>query len=155
MGCVEVHAAGRSDLRTVVASDATFPPFGGIIRRVLNHNEMNIKSLALSAFIALSSLTGVAAQAAPTTCAFRNSAELHEFYCDHTIRTNANGHKVNDFTFFDGDQRHDVSIIFWMNNGQHEYAEVFIDGKRIPMQSYTAKNGSWCVSNNSHQFCFQ
>ena len=114
---------------------------------------MNFKSLALSALVALSTV-GVAAEAAPTKCALRDSEGLVEFTCDHSVRRNANGHNVNDFTFFDGGKRYDVSIIFWMNNGQHEYAEVFIDGERTAMSSYEAKNGAWCVSNNSTQFCY-
>ena len=114
---------------------------------------MNFKSLALSALVALSTV-GVAAEAAPTTCALRDSEGLVEFTCDHSVRRNANGHNVNDFTFFDGGKRYDVSIVFWMNNGEHEYAEVFMDGERTAMSSYEAQNGAWCVSNNSTQFCY-
>ena len=135
--------------------ELTHPANAGFLRVYSLHSyTLNFKSLALSAVIALSSLTGVAAQAAPTTCALRTAQDLEEFTCDHSVRTNANGHKVNDFTFFDGSTRYDLSIIFWMNRGEHKYAEVFMDGKRIAMSSYAAKNGAWCVSNNTTQFCY-
>ena len=114
---------------------------------------MNFKSLALSALVALSSFGGVAAQAAPTTCAFRDSQDLVEFTCDLNVRTNANGHTVNDITYFGGGRRYDVSVIFWSDNGNMEYAEVFFNGKRVAMESYVAKNGAWCVSNNATQLC--
>ena len=118
---------------------------------------LNIKSLALSAAVALSTLTGVAAEAAPTTCALRNSntRDLVTFTCDHNLRHNANGHKVNDITFFDGDKRYDVSIIYWVNDDgtQIEYTEVFSQGKRTVMAGYIAKNGSWCASNAGYQLC--
>ena len=123
----------------------------------LSFHTLNIKSLAISAVIALSSLTGVAAEAAPTKCALRNSntRELVTFTCDHSMRHNANGHKVNDITFFNGDNRYDISIIYWLQNDgrQIEYAEVWMNGKRTVMNGYIAKNGSWCASNAGFQFC--
>lgn len=109
-------------------------------------------AIAASTVIASAALVAPA-DAAPTTCALRTESNLEEFACDHSIRVNANGHKVNDIAFFDGRQRYDVSIIYWTENGAHEYAEVFINGQRTAMESYTAKNGSWCVSNNATQLC--
>ena len=115
---------------------------------------MNIKSLALSALVALSTFGGVAAQAAPTTCALRNSEDLIEFTCDHSLRTNANGHTVNDITFFDGGKRYDWSVIFWTDkSGNPTYAEAWHNGERIVTDAYIAKNGSWCLSNNGSQLC--
>ena len=114
----------------------------------------NIKSLAFSALVAISTFGGSAVQAAPTTCALRTSSDLEKFTCDHIVRVNANGHKVNDITFFDGNKRYDFSVIYWMNDDNtHNYAEVFYNGDRTPMTSYTAKNGAWCVSNNATQLC--
>ena len=113
---------------------------------------MNFKSLALSALVALSTFGGVA-QAAPTTCALRDSRNLHEFTCDHVLRTNANGHNVNDITFFDNGKRYELSIIFWMTDGSIDYAEVFTEGRRMAMDAYKAKNGSWCISNEGYQLC--
>ena len=114
---------------------------------------MNIKSLALSVLIGASALGQAPVSASPTTCAFRNSQELIEFTCDHTMRTNANGHKVNDIVFFDNAKRHDISVIYWMDGESIEYSEVFMNGKRTVMSGYIAKNGAWCVSNNATQFC--
>ena len=95
----------------------------------LHSYTLNFKSLALSAVIALSSLTGVAAQAAPTTCALRTAQDLEKFTCDHSVRTNANGHKVNDFTFFDGVTREDLCMISWWNSGGHESLKGVSDGQ--------------------------
>ena len=92
----------------------------------------------------------------PTTCALRNKADgyLDTFACDYSLRVNANGHKVNDVVFFNGNKRYDISIIFWKNqDGSPEYAEVFINGERTAMQYYRAKNGALCVSNNKTQLC--
>ena len=112
------------------------------------------KSLAISAIVALSGFTGVAAQAAPTTCALRTATELHEFTCDHSVRTNRNGHNVNDITFFDGGKRYDMSVIWWLDGqGGLEYAEVFMDGQRNAVHAYKAQNGSWCLDNQGSQFC--
>jgi len=112
------------------------------------------KSLALSAFVAASSFTGLAAQAAPTQCALRSPSDLIEFSCDHVLRTNSNGHKVNDVTFFDGGKRHDWSIVFWTDRaGNPDWAEAWHNGDRIVTNAYRAKNGSWCIDNNSHQLC--
>ena len=114
---------------------------------------MNFKSLALSALVALSTF-GVAAEAAPTKCALRDSRDLVTFTCDHSVRTNANGHRVNDIIFFDGAKRHDWSVIFWTNNaGTPTYAEAWHNGDRVVTDAYIAKNGSWCLSNNNTQLC--
>ena len=114
---------------------------------------LNIKSLALSALVALSTV-GVAAEAAPTKCALRDSSEVIEFTCDHSLRTNANGHRVNDITFFDGGKRYDWSVIFWTNDaGTPTYAEAWHNGQRIVTDAYIAQNGAWCLSNNGNQLC--
>lgn len=113
---------------------------------------MNIKSLALSALVALSTLGG-AAEAAPTTCALRTTQDLKEFTCDRVIRTNSNGHKVNDVTFFGDGTRYDLTIILWTENDVPAYAETWINGERVVMDYYIAKNGAQCVSNNATQFC--
>ena len=77
---------------------------------------MNFKSLAISAVVALSSIVPVgSAQAAATTCAYRDATDLYEFACDRTVRVNANGHNVNDVTFFINGKRFDQSIIWWLN----------------------------------------
>ena len=101
---------------------------------------MNIKSIALSALVALSTFGGAAAQAAPTTCAIRNPQIFEEFTCDRIIRTNSNGHKVNDVTFFEGNDRHDLTIILWTEDGAPSYAETWINGNRVVMDYYIAKN---------------
>ena len=96
------------------------------------------------------------AYSAPATCAVMNVADnfLETFACDYSMRINANGHKVNDIVFFINDERNDVSIIFWKSqDGNPEYAEVFINGERTAMQYYRAKNGALCVSNNKTQLC--
>ena len=97
------------------------------------------------------------AYSAPTTCVVRNKADgfLDKFTCDHSLRVNANGHKVNDIVFFTNDnERYDLSIIFWKSqSGNPKYAEVFINGERTAMQYYKAKNKAWCVSNNDRQLC--
>lgn len=114
---------------------------------------MNFKSLALSAFVALSTFGGVA-QAAPTTCFFRSPSDFDKFTCDHVIRTNNNGHNVNDITFFEDGRRIEISIIFWTDaNGTPEYAETFFNGKRGTTDAYIAKNGAWCTDNANKQFC--
>ena len=113
---------------------------------------MNFKSLLASALLGTSLLGGVA-EAAPTTCAFRDSKGLDTFTCDHSTRRNANGHKVNDIVFFDGSKRHEFSIIWWMSGDVVDYAEVFTNGSRYVMSGYIAKNGAWCTSNNGTQFC--
>lgn len=96
------------------------------------------------------------ASSAPTTCALRDKADgyIDTFPCDHSMRVNANGHKINDIVFFNGNKRYDVSIILWTQNGNPEYAEVFINGQRTAMQYYIAKNNAACVSNNDKQLCF-
>ena len=116
---------------------------------------MNIKSLALSALVALSTLGGVA-EAAPTTCMIRDSRDFQEFTCDHTLRTNSNGHTVNDITFFGDGTRYDWSVVVWtdVNTNAVEYAEIFTEGKRIVTNAYRAQNGSLCVDNGGAQFCW-
>ena len=80
---------------------------------------------------------------------------LDKFSCDHSVRVNANGHKVNDIVFWTNDERYDVSIVFWKKqDGDPDYAEVFINGERTAMQYYIAKNNAICVSNNETQLCF-
>jgi len=112
------------------------------------------KSLAISAIVALSSFTGVAAEAAPTKCALRTARDLHEFTCDTSVRTNSNGHKVNDIAFFDGGRRFDMSVVWWLDGqGGLDYAEVFSEGSRYAVNAYKAQNGSWCLDNNGSQFC--
>ena len=117
---------------------------------------LNIKALALAATLSVGSIFSGAAQAAPTTCALRDQAkgEVVTFTCDHSLRTNANGHVVNDVVWFDNNgNRTDVSIIWWLNNGNITYAEMFADGNRHVTDGYKAQNGSWCVSNNGMQLC--
>ena len=111
-----------------------------------------LNGIATAAVIASAALV-TPAHAAPTKCALRTTSDLQVFSCDHSVRVNANDHKVNDIVFFEDGQRHNVSIIYWLDNDTHEYAEVFINGQRTAMNSYTAKNGSWCVSNNATQLC--
>lgn len=131
----------------------SLPSFEGIIRRVLNHNQMNFKSIALSALVALSTLGG-AAEAAPTTCALRGPNVFREFTCDRNIRTNANGDKVNDITFINGTRRAEMSIVLWTEDGAPLYAEVFTDeGARYVTGYYIAKNGAQCIDQDDHQFC--
>jgi len=126
----------------------------GLFVRVFHFiHTLNFKSIAASALIALSTFGGVA-EAAPTKCAMRHAGELLTFTCDHTLRTNANGHKINDITFFEGGKRYDWSILFWTNrSGNPTYAEVWYNGQRHVMDAYIAKNKAWCVSNNGTQFC--
>ena len=115
---------------------------------------MNFKALAFSAFVAISSLGG-AAQAAPTTCAFVDNSGVEKFTCDHSIRRNANNTKVNDVVFFENGNRIELSIIFWTEDGEPVYAEMFNAGDRVVTDAYIAKNGMWCVENNGTKFCLQ
>jgi len=114
------------------------------------------KSLAVSAAIFLSTLTGVAANAAPTTCAVRGPELFEEFSCDHHSRINANGHKVQDVTYFYEGVKYQWTMVFWLDNNRDlDYAEVWYNGKRVTMDAYLAKNAAICIDNNNHQFCFQ
>ena len=116
---------------------------------------MNFKALAIAAITAFT-LTGDVAQAAPTTCMLRDSQDFTEFTCDHTIRVNANGHNVNDITFFGNGTRYDWSVVVWtdFNTNAVEYAEIFTEGKRVVTNAYRAQNGSLCVDNAGTQFCW-
>ncbi len=116
---------------------------------------MNFKSLFASIAIASSSLIApMSAEAAPTQCALRTPSDLIEFTCDHSIRINANGHKVNDVVFFNGAKRHEWTIVFWLDrNGNYDYAEAWHNGNRVVTNAYAAKNGSVCIDNNAHQLC--
>ena len=112
------------------------------------------KSILAASALALATFTSTVANAAPNTCAFLHNGDLQEFTCDHSIRTNANGHRVNDLVWFDPNgKRVDVSIIWWTDNGAIEYAEMFVGGQRTAAQGFVAKNGAWCVRNNARTFC--
>ena len=115
---------------------------------------MNFKSIGIGLAAAASVLGVTPAQAAPTECAFLQGDDLLEFPCDLNVRTNANGHKVNDIVFFDGNQRFEWSIIVWSKNGVPEYSELFHAGRRVVANAYKAKNGFLCVANNDTTFCF-
>ena len=78
---------------------------------------MNIKSLALSALVALSTFGGVA-EAAPSTCAYRQDrGAVTEVYCDVHKRTNANGHNVFELTFYNNGTLSKMSVVLWKDNG--------------------------------------
>ena len=117
---------------------------------------MNFKSLAISAALAVSTFTGVVANAAPTKCAMRTPSNLVEFGCDQHSRINANGHKVQDITFFDGGKKYQFTIVLWLTSDgkDFDYAEVWHNGSRVTTNAYLAKNGSVCIDNNDHQLCF-
>ena len=116
---------------------------------------MNFKSLAVSAAIFLSALTGLAANAAPTTCAVRSPELFEEFNCDHHSRINANGHKVQEVTYFFDGTKYQWTMVFWLDSNRNlDYAEVWYNGRRVTTSAYEAKNGSVCIDNNDHQLCF-
>ena len=68
---------------------------------------------------------------------------------------NANGHKVQDVTYWIGDTKYEWSIVLWLDPSTKtiDWAESFINGKRIVMNAYVAKNGSVCIDNNNIQLC--
>ena len=106
----------------------------------------NFKNIALAATIAAGSLFGGVAQAAPTKCAIINDRiNLFEVIdCDMSERINSNGDSVMDVTLF-GDKRTErISVVWWMRDNKHTYAEVFWNGNREAVESYTSKNGAWC-----------
>ena len=116
---------------------------------------MNFKSLVLGAAAAASVLVGNApAQAAPAECAWLQGNSVDVFPCDRHIRTNANGHVVNDIVWFVGNERFAWSIIVWSDDGVPHYSELFYRGQRIVGSAYRAKDGSLCVTNNNTTFCF-
>ena len=117
---------------------------------------VNFKSLAVSAAIALSAFTGVPANAAPTTCAARTPENFAEFQCDHHSRINANGHKVQDITYFLNGKKYLWTIVLWADKSNNtDYAEVWINGNRSTVNVYVAKNGGVCLDSNANQFCFK
>ena len=103
---------------------------------------LNFKSLALSAFIALSTFGGVAAQAAPSTCWLGNNASggsIPAQNCDVHVRRNANGHNVIDvMTPVDGQT---MTVILWMDDyGNPSYAEVVFHGMGRTTMNYRWDN---------------
>ena len=96
------------------------------------------------------------AYSAPKTCALSNTKYdyVHKFTCDHSMRVNANGHNVHDVVFYEENKRYDMSIVLWTVDGDPEYAEVFVMGKRSTMRYYVAENGVLClVTPNDKLMC--
>ena len=105
----------------------------------------NFKAIALSGLIALSTFGGVAVQAAPSSCAFRENhsyGQATEVFCDVHERTNANGHTVYDVTFFEDGKQMTLSVVLWTQKGNPAYAEVFAQGERATTSWFYAKNGA-------------
>jgi len=117
---------------------------------------MNFKAFALAATLTVGSIFGGAAEAAPTTCAYIDdrNGDFVEMPCDMSHRTNSNGDTVMDVVLFGPKGSKRMSIVWWMQDGQHTYAEVFMDGDRDVAKSYTAKNGAWCLdAENGSYLC--
>ena len=114
----------------------------------------NLKALALSAALAATTLFGGAAEAAPKECVFIYGNDVVNTTCDHSVRVNSNGHNVDDMVLFGRNgSKMEFSVIWWQTNGQHDYVEVFYEGKREAHSSYTAKNGMWCFAARNWRFC--
>jgi hypothetical protein len=112
---------------------------------------MNFKAFALAATLTVGSIFGGVAEAAPTTCAYIDdrNGNFVEMDCDMSQRINSNGDRVMDVVLFGPKGSKRMSIVWWQRNGQHTYAEVFMDGQRDVAKSYTAKNGAWCLNTDS------
>ena len=119
---------------------------------------INLKSLALATTLTLGTLVGGTAQAAPAKCFIfegGNTATGTFVPCDHSERTNSNGHQVSDYALFNNGETLKFSVVWWSENGIPTYVETFgSNGFRNTAPSYQAKNGAWCFNmDNGMTFC--
>lgn len=101
----------------------------------------NLKTLAASALIAVSTFGAVApAQARPTNCWIlgnASNANSKPFRCNVHRRVNANGHTVFDVKHYQG-RGASFTVVFWTD----DTAEVIIPGESpMRLRSYTDKDG--------------
>jgi len=113
---------------------------------------MNLKSLALSAIIAATSLFGAVAPASAATCWFddgtgRNILEAN--YCSMNSRINDNGHIVWDIVDHLGNR---AVLVLWTDG----VAELFMNGQRyIAETSYDSDGDLRLVMNNGFEMAIR
>ncbi len=113
---------------------------------------INLKALAASALIAVTTLGAVApAQAQSTNCWILGNyptASRKPFRCNVDRRVNANGHTVFDVTHYKGNGA-SFTVVFWSNN----IAEIIVPGKSpIKLRAYTDKDGDQRLVANDMEF---
>ena len=119
-------------------------------------NSFFSSSTALVLAVASLGLFTPEADAAPTTCAYRQGrGTVTEVSCDVHKRYNANGHKVFDVTLFGNNTQLVTSFVFWQEqDGTPTYAEVFQEGTRETATWFYAKNGAVGVNSSTSNGTF-
>ena len=119
-------------------------------------NAFYSSSTALVLAVASLGLFSTEADAAPTTCAYRQGrGTVTEVSCDVHKRYNANGHKVFDVTLFGNNTQLVTSFVFWQEqDGTPTYAEVFQKGTRETATWFYTKNGAVGVNSSTSNGTF-